>query len=52
MSEPYDTWVERLQDVADKGDEERAKKFVRELYDTAQEDLDNERRQAEFEREE
>jgi hypothetical protein len=52
MNEPYDTWVERLWDVAEKGDDERAKKFVRELYEAAQEDLDKKRREAEFEREE
>lgn len=52
MSEPFDTWTDRLQDLGTDVDAEKAEGFVQELYRAAQVDLDQERAQADFEREE
>lgn len=52
MSESPDFWVERLKDLSREPSEEQAKAFVDELYSAAQEDLDTQRAQAEYEREE
>ncbi|WP_329140319.1 hypothetical protein OG552_35860 [Streptomyces sp. NBC_01476] len=53
MSEPSDAWAARLEEqLAEKSDKEEVEGFVRDLYESAQRDLDTQRAQAEFEREE
>ncbi|SEO62653.1 hypothetical protein [Actinacidiphila rubida] len=45
-------WVERVQHLPDKPSQQEAEKLVREVYQSAQKELDDQRAQAEFEREE
>ncbi|MFJ5274527.1 hypothetical protein [Streptomyces sp. NPDC088358] len=53
MTEPNDTWVNRLKDLTgDSPGEKKAEEFVHDLYTTAQNELDAQRAQAEYEREE
>ncbi|MGW1893267.1 hypothetical protein ACWCP6_23930 [Streptomyces sp. NPDC002004] len=52
MTESLDSWATRLKDLNPDADDEKARKFVRELYQAAQKDLDAQRAQAEAEREE
>ncbi|MET8555425.1 hypothetical protein ABZV64_10720 [Streptomyces sp. NPDC004959] len=50
--EAIEQWTVRLRETAPGTEEETARGFVRELYDAAREDLDEEAAQADFEREE
>ncbi|WP_405578102.1 hypothetical protein [Streptomyces sp. NBC_01190] len=52
MTEPAETWAKQLQDLTGDSDEKSAAEFVRDLYECAQNDLDDQRAQAEYEREE
>ncbi|TXS71540.1 hypothetical protein EAO69_22385 [Streptomyces sp. me109] len=52
MTEPSEKWVDRLKELTGEPPGEKAEKFVHDLYTTAQKDLDAQRAQAEFEREE
>ncbi|MFJ4923522.1 hypothetical protein [Streptomyces sp. NPDC088725] len=52
MSDPRETWTSRLRDLSDEVPPENAERFVNDLYAAAQADLDEQRAQADFEREE
>ncbi|NLU68337.1 hypothetical protein [Streptomyces sp. HNM0574] len=52
MSDPLARWVERLLALSDGIDRAEAEKFVRELYAAAQSDLDADKAESEFQREE
>ncbi|MFJ8010331.1 hypothetical protein [Streptomyces fagopyri] len=53
MTEPSDaTWVNRLKDLTGGESREKPEEFVHDLYTAAQNELDAQRAQAEFEREE
>ncbi|MGW3667047.1 hypothetical protein [Streptomyces sp. NPDC005141] len=47
-----DEWADRVQDLSKTPDSQAAKKMVADIYRTAQDELDAQRAQAEFEREE
>ncbi|MER5951725.1 hypothetical protein ABT127_37375 [Streptomyces sp. NPDC001904] len=50
--DPHREWTQRLTSLGPDIPADKARKFVHELYDHAQADLDDERAEAEFEREE
>lgn len=52
MSDPIETWTDRLRDTAPGLEENRARSFVHDLYTAAQNDLGEEEAEADFEREE
>ncbi|CAM5399608.1 hypothetical protein SDIAM103S_02329 [Streptomyces diastaticus subsp. diastaticus] len=52
MSDPIDTWTDRLRDTAPGIEENRARAFVHDLYTAAQNDLGEEVAEADYEREE
>ncbi|WP_218839485.1 hypothetical protein, partial [Streptomyces albidoflavus] len=52
MSDPMETWTDRLRDTAPELEENRARSFVHDLYTAAQNDLGEEEAEADFEREE
>ena len=52
MKESADTWVERVRSLPAKPSREEAEALIHDVYESAQKDLDDQRAQAEFEREE
>jgi hypothetical protein len=52
MSESTDAWVQRVRDLPEPPSQEEAEALVRKVYEAAQKDLDDQRAQAEYEREE
>ncbi|MFD8425521.1 hypothetical protein [Streptomyces sp. NPDC059466] len=52
MTEPPDRWVDRLKDLTGDSSGKKAEEFVHDLYTAAQNELDAQRAQAEYEREE
>ncbi|MGW4376798.1 hypothetical protein ACWEJ7_24430 [Streptomyces albidoflavus] len=52
MSDPIETWTDRLRDTAPGLEEKRARAFVHDLYNAAQNDLGEEVAEADFERDE
>jgi hypothetical protein len=52
MNESADAWVERVRDLPELPSQEEAEALVRKVYESAQKDLDDQRAQAEYEREE
>jgi TPP-dependent pyruvate/acetoin dehydrogenase alpha subunit len=52
MNEPADELVKRMQELSDESRAEQVKEVVRDVYAAAQKELDDQRAQAEFEREE
>jgi hypothetical protein len=56
MSDPLGPWTEHLRDLTDKSNpdaaDDTAARFVHDLYAAAQQDLDEQRAEADFEREE
>ncbi|HEY3479303.1 MAG TPA: hypothetical protein VGL02_10445 [Streptomyces sp.] len=52
MAETTEIWVERIRKAAGPAQEDEVKKVVHEVYETAQKDLDRQRADAEYEREE
>lgn len=52
MTEPADVWVNRLKDLTGDSSGKQAEEFVHDLYAAAQKELDAQRAQAEYEREE
>ncbi|GAA3942061.1 hypothetical protein GCM10022244_57470 [Streptomyces gulbargensis] len=50
--DPFGPWTERLLGLADGISREDARQFVHDLYTHAQSDLDQERAEADFERDE
>ncbi|WP_329459806.1 hypothetical protein [Streptomyces sp. NBC_01497] len=52
MRESTDDWAERVSNLPTKPSRKEATEIVREVYESAQKDLDDQRAQAEFEREE
>ncbi|MEE1789253.1 hypothetical protein PUR28_00340 [Streptomyces sp. BE308] len=51
MTQPDETWADRMQGLTGASEKEGAE-LVRDIYKTAQDDLDAQRAQAELEREE
>lgn len=52
MAETTEIWVERIKKASGPMQEDEVKKVVHEVYETAQKDLDSQRADAEYEREE
>ena len=52
MIESADAWAERVRDLPEIPSQEEAEALVRKVYESAQNDLDDQRAQAEYEREE
>ena len=52
MTEFADNWVERVRNLPEKPSQQEAEALIRDVYESAQKDLDDQRAQAEFEREE
>lgn len=52
MAETTEIWVERITKASGPSQEEEVEKIVHEVYETAQKDLDVQRAEAEYEREE
>jgi hypothetical protein len=52
MSDPMGNWTDRLQDLNTETNPDAADEFVHDLYMAAQEDLDEQRAKADFDREE
>jgi hypothetical protein len=52
MTESADAWVERARDLPEVRSQEETEALVRKVYESAQKDLDDQRAQAEYEREE
>ncbi|WP_353940243.1 hypothetical protein ABII15_00685 [Streptomyces sp. HUAS MG91] len=50
--DPHGAWTKRLISLGPDISADKAREFVHDLYDHAQSDLDDERTEAEFEREE
>jgi len=51
-NDPHREWTQRLTTLGQDIPTDKARQFVHDLYDHAQSDLDDERNEAEFEREE
>ena len=52
MTESADVWVERVRALTEQSSKQEAEDLVRDVYESAQKELDDQRAQAEFEREE
>jgi len=52
MPETTEVWVERIKKIDGDSGETEVRELVHEVYQTAQKDLDDQRADAEFEREE
>lgn len=52
MSEPAEAWVKQMRDLRESSSQDEADALARKMYDAAQKDLDDQRAQAEYEREE
>ncbi|MEE4540436.1 hypothetical protein V2S66_00445 [Streptomyces sp. V4-01] len=52
MTESADAWVKRVRELPEPPSQEEAETMVRSMYESAQRDLDDQRAQAEYEREE
>jgi hypothetical protein len=52
MTESADAWVKRMRDLPESASQAETDALMRKMYDAAQKDLDDQRAQAEYEREE
>ncbi|SCD74899.1 hypothetical protein GA0115240_122310 [Streptomyces sp. DvalAA-14] len=52
MSDPIPDWTDRMRDLTEDLNPETCDRFVRDLYEAAQNDLDEQRAKADFDREE
>ncbi|MBY8881063.1 hypothetical protein [Actinacidiphila acidipaludis] len=52
MTESADDWVERVRSLSEKASQQEAESLVRDVYESAQKELDAQRAEAEYEREE
>ncbi|MFC4033209.1 hypothetical protein ACFO3J_17180 [Streptomyces polygonati] len=52
MTDPMGTWTDRMQELSEELPAETCHRFVRDVYEAAQDDLDEQRAEADFAREE